>query len=36
MAADKIWDKAHGVKQGSAQDKKIDAKVRAKALKGGK
>jgi len=34
MAADHVWDQKHGIKEGSPEDKRIDAKVRAKALKG--
>ncbi len=34
MAADRAWDKAHGVKQGSPQDKAIDAMVKKRAQKG--
>ncbi len=34
MLADKVWDKKHNVKQGSPQDKAIDASVRRQARKG--
>ncbi len=34
MQADRIWDKKHHVKQGSPQDKAIDAAVRKAARKG--
>ena len=34
MAADKVWDRKHNVKEGSPQDKILDAAVRARAAKG--
>ncbi len=34
MAADRVWDKHHGVVQGSARDRAIDARVKSKAMKG--
>lgn len=34
IAADKRWDAAHRVRQGSFQDRAIDAAVRRRARKG--
>lgn len=34
MQADREWDKQHGVKQGSPQDRAIDAAVRRDAERG--
>ncbi len=33
MAADKVWDKAHGIKQGSPADQKRDAMVKRNAMR---
>lgn len=34
MQADKVWDKIHKIKQGSPQDKILDAAVKKRAMKG--
>lgn len=34
MAADKVWDKKHGIKEGSPQDKILDAAVARRVKKG--